>query len=1058
MKKFRLLAVMALAMIANVALAQNLRITGVVSDEAGVPLLGAVVSIDGTSNAVATDVDGIYVLQNAPSNGVITFTYAGMRTISEDINGRTDISVEMESDAVQADAVVVTALGVKRQTKSLGYAVQEIGGDDLVSARTVNVTDALDGKIAGLQIIKGSSGPGSSSKIVLRGNSSLTGSNQPLIVVDGIPMDNFTGGGVDYYGINSGTDYGSGLNDINPEDIEAFTVLKGPSAAALYGSRAGNGVILITTKSGRANSGLGITVSAGVSIQDILVKPELQNSFAQGLNGVTDNTSRTSWGAAANTGNTGKVWDTATNGWTDGTIQTYDNVGDFYRLGVVDTESVTFQQQVNRTSVYASINRASDQSMIPETNLTRTSITARASTNLGEGDKWKLDFKVNYINSQAQNRPADGISNNNPFFTLNVMPRSLSIADFENSYTEDGTQIWWDTEDNPQNNPYWVLQRSVNQDQRDRFLSFLSLSYDFTDWLKLELKGGMDYYSTFKNTKQYAGSLSSLENGYYSEQTDTFMEANYSFLLTAQKDNLFGDFGGSFSFGGNMMDRTSRSIAGNSGEFLVTNVFSLNNSIDSPTISSSNIQRKMNSLYGSLSVNWRRAIFLDATLRNDWSSTMSKDNMSFMYPSIGTSIVLSDLIDNMPSWFNFAKLRASFAQVGNDLDVYQLYTPYYVVTDATTGTNVGSRGDVLYDSDLVSELISSWEVGAEVRFFDSRLRVDAAWYKSNATNQLLNLPLDASSGYSSMMINAGNIQNEGVELSIGGSIFRNPDGFSWDAMLNVTRNVNSIISLHEDAPIYTLASIEDGITVVAREGGNYGDIYGPTYVRVTDESSQYYGQLLLDANGLPQKQNLGVSTEDAAQSYLGNQQPDALIGFNNTFSYKGFTLDLNFDARIGGEVFSLTNALTCQYGTNAATAPNGSRENLVVEGVIATYDTDGAISGYTVNTIAISQQDYYYTALGSGNIGIAEAYTYDATNVRLRTLALGYSLPQSVLSGSGFQKVNFSLTANNLWLIYSAIPGVDPEAVSGTGTNVSGLELGVAPTTRSFTFNVTLGF
>ncbi len=1055
MKKIRLLAVFTLALFAKVAIGQDLQVSGVVLDETQMPLIGVVVSVAGTSNAVATDVDGYYSLSGVPTDGTLLFTYAGMEDVSETVNGRQEINVEMVSGALLADAVVVTALGLKRPTRSLGYAVQEVDGEELLETRTVNLANALDGKIAGLQVVKGGGGPAGSSKIILRGQSSLTGSNQPLIVVDGIPMDNFSGGGLDFYGVNSGVDYGSGLNDINPEDIESFTVLKGASAAALYGSRAGNGVILITTKSGRATSGLGITVSGGIALQEIFVQPELQNSFSQGLNGVYDREEINSWGIAANVGNQADVWNKALNGWATGDVNTYDNVGNFYRMGVYDTESISFQQQVGKTSVYASLNRLNDVSMIPQTNLNRTSITARATTNLGESDKWKLDFKVNYINSQAHNRPADGTSSNNPFYTLNTMPRSINITDFENPILPDGTQIWWQNPTSTStNNPYWVLNRKVNEDERNRFLSFISLAYDFTDWLSLEVKGGMDYYGNFRTDKQYAGSRSSLTNGAYEESTSTFLEANYSFLATAQKDYLFGLFGGAFTFGGNMMDQTSRGVSGNSGEFLVPDVFSLNNGLERPTMSSYNIRRKMNSLYGSLSINYNRAVFLDATLRNDWSSTMSEANRSFMYPSVGTSIVISDLVDEMPLWFDFAKVRASFAQVGNDLNPYQLYTTYGVSTDVL-GNYQADRGDILFNSDVRSELISSWEVGAEMRFLQSRLRVDVAWYKSNATNQLLTLPLDAATGYTGMMINAGNIQNEGIEVSLGASIFRNPDGFNWDALLNFTHNKNTIEELYGDIQVYGLATIEDNVSVVARIGSSYGDIYGPQFERVRDKDSPYYNRLLLNAEGLPQKVYNGygdVTTGDVG-SYLGNQQPDFMIGLNNSFSWRGINLDLSIDARIGGEIYSLTNAMTHIRGTAAGTAPGGARETFVVDGVIS--DGNG---GYTESTIPVTPEQYYNQALGSNNLGIAEPYVYDATNVRLRTLSLGYSLPKSLLEGSALQRVKLSFTANNLWMIYSAVPGIDPESVSGTGTNATGLELGVPPTTRSFTFNITLGF
>lgn len=1054
MKKMRLLALASLIFCANVAFAQNITVTGTVT-EGGQPLIGAVVSVVGTSNAAATNADGTYVLKNVPSTGSLLFHYVGLKDQTIPVNGQTVIDAVMLVDAIQAEAVVVTALGVKRPTKALGYAVQEVSGDKLLESRTSNVTNALSGKVAGLQIVKGGSGPGASSKIILRGQNSLTGTNQPLIVVDGVPMDNFIGGSGDMWG-NQGADMGNGLSDLNPEDIEAMTVLKGASAAALYGSRAGNGVILVTTKSGRANEGLGITVSAGIAIENILVEPRLQNSFSQGLNGAFDNQARDSWGVAANVGNQGMVWDKASQGFKNGDINTYDNIGSFFRTGIIDTESVSFQQQIKKTSVYASINRMNDASMIPETSLNRTNMTVRATTNLGNDDRWKIDFKVNYINSKGENRPTEGINQSNAFYTLNNLPRSLNINDFNPSINSLGEQIWWDTQNLPQNNPWWQLQYAKNEDERNRFIGFMSVAYSFTDWLSLELKGGMDYYSTFSNTKVHAGSLAdNKSNGRYSEKTDSFLEANYSFLLIAQKDNLFGKFGGAFTLGGNIMDQSRRNIDASSGQLNVPNVFSLNNGIDKPTITTSNIHRKMNSIYGSLALNWNRAIFLDVTLRNDWSSTMSKQNMSYMYPSVSLSAVISDLVGNMPEWFDFAKVRGSYAEVGNDLSPYQLMTAFTTGISQLGGIT-GSRGDVLFNPNVRSELVKSWEAGIELRFFQSRLRLDAAWYKSNATRQLLDLPMDASTGYKSMKINAGNIQNQGVEISLGASIFRNPDGFNWDVNVNFAHNRSEIIELNEGIPMYDIASRDGNISVIAKTGGRFGDMYGSTFQRVTDKASPYYGRMLLNAAGLPVKSDLKYD----AEHYLGNQQPDALIGFNSSMSWKGITLDFLIDARIGGKMFSMTQSNIHKSGAAAGTVVNGKRENFVVDGVIAVMGgkDDKEVIGYTENTMAVSPQEYYRTSLGQNNLGIGEAYTYDATSVRLRTLTLGYQLPKKVLQGSGFQRVKFSVTANNLWLIYTSIPGIDPEAVSGTNTNATGLELGVPPSTRSFTFNVTLGF
>lgn len=1017
---------------------QTKLITGKVLDQAGNPVVGASLIIMGTTNGAISNADGSYSLQASPSN-VLEVSFIGYKTQEIPVGQQSSINVTLLDDALTVDEVVVTSLGIKRDTKALGYAIQEVGGESLLNSRTTNVTNALTGKVAGLQVIRGSGATGSS-KIVLRGQTSLTGNNQPLIVVDGVPMDNFVGGSADVWGTGS-MDMGNGMSDLNPEDVESMTVLKGGSAAALYGSRAGNGVILVTTKSGKVNNGLGITVSGSIGIENILVSPDLQSDFTQGSLGGLDLLSRNSWGPKAD----GRQY----NNWNGDpeNLQIYDNIGNFFRTGVIDTETITFQQQVNKTSVYSSVTRMHDKSMVPGTSLDRVSITARATTNLGASDKWKLDVKANYVNSQAQNRPIQGINQSNTFHTLNMFPRSLDIRQFNPSTDAKGDQIWWDPQNTPQDNPWWTTQHDLNNDERNRLLGFMSLSYKFTEWLSLEGKGGLDYYSTRTYGRKSSGGLSA-PKGRYTEGMNDFMEQNYSALLIARKDNLFGKWGGFFTLGGNMMLQDNTNMSAASGDLLIPNVFSLNNGVDKPTVSSGMSSRRINSIYGSLQVNWDQSIFVDATVRNDWSSTMSKENRSYLYPSVSVSGVLSQFI-NLPDWFSFAKIRGSFAEVGNDLSPYQLYNSYSV-SKSWYENYIANRTTTLYNPDVRSELIKTWEVGADVRFLQNRLRADFSWYRSNATRQLLKIPLDRATGYENMMINAGNIQNEGIELTIFANIFDTKGGFVWDASLNFSKNKNKIIELADGLKEYPLGSMET-LRVVAPVGGLYGEIYGSTIKRISLEDAEaagqpeLAGQTLLNNNGYPQEGNV---------EYLGNQQPKFLIGFNNSFSYKNVTLDFLIDARIGGKMYSMTSMYMHKTGNGAATVGDGDRSDFVTEGYVLNSET----KKYEQNTTPVRVQDYWQSYVAMSNTGIHEAFTYDATSVRLRTLSLGYELPRKVLQNTPIQRLKFSVTANNLWLMYTALPGIDPESVSNLGTNNSALELGVPPTTRTFTFNVTIGF
>lgn len=1011
----------------------------VVDAESSLGLPGVSVVLKGTSTGTTTDFDGNYSLNIPGSEGTLQFSYVGFATQEIAIKGQSTINVSLSEDVSQLDEVVVTALGIKRERKSLGYAVQEVKGEALTEARETNVANALSGKISGIQVIKGSNGPASSSKIVLRGNSSLTGDNQPLIVVDGIPMDNFTGAdNTDFF--NPSQDMGNGLGDLNPDDIETMTVLKGASAAALYGSRAGNGVILITTKTGKARKGLGITFSATTGYETLFIEPELQNTFGQGSEGIYGNQSRLSWGP--------KIQGQSVEDWKGDqtTLRAYDNLGRFYNGGFNQTYNLSFQQQVtDGTSLYTSANYLNDDSNVPGATLERLNLTTRAVTKFGEDNRWTTDVKVQYINTKAGNRPLNGNNNNNAFGTIAQLPVSLDIGQFRNTTDEFGKMRWFV----PTNaeNPYWSAENRLSNDARDRFLLNGSIKYDVTDWLSAEIKAGADMYTTTNESKLYSGSPGN-NTGRYSFGKDSFIEKNFSFLLMASQDNLLGKFGGAATLGGNIMGRSSNNMSGSSGDLVVPNLFSLNNGVNPASISQGSVERRTNSLYGTLQINYDGFVFVDFTGRNDWSSTLSKENRSFFYPSISTSVVITDMIrkagSELPDWLTFGKIRASYATVGNDLPPYQLYNSYYIGNDANGNTTAGTN-NTLFNPDLKSELIKSSEIGLELRLLRNRLGIDFAWYKSNATNQLIPLPLDPLSGYSAKMVNAGDVQNTGVELSITGKIIDNPESFSWDTSLNYSTNKNTIESLAQDVTQYRLGGY-DNLAVLAIEKGGYGEIWGTTYARVEDESSPNFGKIIVDGNGLP--------LANSEKSKLGNQQPKAMFGFNNNFSYKNFTLGFLIDARIGGEIFSGSNLALQESGNAAITVVNGERADIIVDGVVS----DGS-GGYVQNTVGVSPQ-LYWTAITnrSGNLGINEANIYDATNVRLRNVNFNYSLPSNWLTGTGLTNAKIGISANNLWMLKNNLNGIDPESVFATSTNATGFEYLSPPTTSNYFLNVSLSF
>ncbi len=1030
----RCLSVLMFTLLSISAFAQK-TITGTVMENSA-PVPGVSVTVKGTTRATQTDAAGKFSISASPTD-ILVFTMIGSARQEITVGTQLTIDVTLTADESELGEVVITALGIKREKKSLGYGVQEVKGETLVSAKEPNLANTLTGKVAGLQVIRSSDGPAGSSKILLRGSNSLTGSNQPLIVVDGVPIDNFTGAPDNGYW-NRSLDMGNGIADINPDDIETLSVLKGPSAAALYGSRAGNGVILITTKSGRAQDGLGITVSSTYGMSNIFTNPEVQNTFGQGNTGTYNATLTSSWGPKAD-GQMVTNW----NGQQIG-LNTYDNVDNYMQQGASINNSISFQQLFKNTSVYSSYNRLQDEGIVPGTKLLRNNLTARAVSKFGPDERWVTDTKIQYSNTKANNRPIGGRDNSSAY-TLYLLPRSMDITQFKARTNNAGNMLWFDGAGS-QVNPYWSNKYNLNEDSRDRFIMTGSVKYNFNSWLNAEVKGGADLYATNTQSNVYSGSPIAA-TGRYGMGKQTFSETNFSTMLSARKDNLFGKFGGMISVRGNLMQRNFTSLSSSVGLLVVPNLFSLNNGVSPAGISEEITRRRINSVYGNAQISYDGYLYLDATFRNDWSSTLSPENRSFFYPSVSLSYVFSDMLTNMgttlPGWFSFGKLRASYAQVGNDLAPYQLYNTFNIGKDPNGNTTAG-RNSVLLDPNVRSELIKSFEIGTEMRFAQGRIGLDFSYYKTNATRQLIDLPMDALSGYTAKKVNAGDIQNTGFELVIDGKVLGKPNGLNWNTSFNFSRNNNTVEALSEGVSKYNLGGFDD-VAVLAVVGEKYGEIYGTKYSRVKDPASPFYNQLLLNGNGVP--------TRDPEIVKLGNQQATALIGFTNSFEYKGIGLSFLVDARLGGEIFSATQVAMQAAGTAAVTAPNGLRENFVVPGVVS----NGA-GGYVANTKAVSQQEYWLAVATANNLGISEANIYDATNIRLRNVQLSYSLPRKLLANSPVKSAKIGVSANNVWMIKSHMRGIDPESVYATNSNATGFENAGLPTMRTFLINLGLGF
>jgi TonB-linked SusC/RagA family outer membrane protein len=1003
-------------------------LTGTVVDALG-PVAGASVLVKGTTSGTVTDADGRFSLKEVKDGVTIRISFIGY--VAQEIlyTGQATLTVELVEDSHALEEVVVTALGIKREKKALGYAMQEVKGDRLTETRDANVANALAGKVAGVQIRQNGTGVGGSTKILIRGNNSITGNNQPLIVVDGVPIDNFSGETADYWG-NSNADKGSGISDVSPDDIESMTVLKGPAAAALYGSRAGNGVVMITTKKGAADKGVGVSFNTNLTVENPMQTPEFQNVYGQGSNGAFDADKIGSWGALMD----GKTVTTAL-GSLPYSARDNDVYKDFMRTGNTWTNSLDVSKAAENYSFRAAVTRLDNEAVVPNSGMNRTSISLRSTANLA---KWlSADVKINYVNQNTRNRIAVAADPNNIFYESLLIPRSIAYSDFlpfeSNDWKrEDGRPAGYVfTHNAAPRNPYWSAYRNQNSDKRDRYIGFTALDFTFTEWLSLKLRTGIDNYTSTYDLIRATGNPYWEQNGSYRTQTEQFKEMNSDILFTAQGN--WGNFGVVATAGGNIMARSTSLNTAFSGNLVIPDFYAIANGQEHKATYWKS-RKQINSLYATASLSWANFVYLDVTGRNDWSSTLPKDNSSYFYPSVGGSWVFSQMLNQMGKDLGpltFGKLRISWAQVGNDTEPYQLLDYYTIDYNIKDGIFTAGSQNYIANPNLKSETIQSWELGLELRGFDNRLGLDVAYYKKNAFDQILKISVPAATGYQYKMINAGNIQNQGWEIALNATPLKTASGFRWETLVNWSKNTNKIIELTEDTKKQVLS---DGtgisnLQIVAEEGGSFGDIYGYAYER--------------DANGKVVVGDDGLPIQASDMKLLGNNQPEWMLGWSNELSFKNFTLGFLIDLNCGGDVFMGSIQTGTNYG-NLALTLEGRENGLIFEGVTK----EGAVNSKTVDAQS------YWSKLS----GITEAFMYDATNARLREVNFGYTAPRSLLAKTPFTGLKASLVARNLFMIYSKTKGFDPEAGFSNGSKTQGYEFGSMPTMRSIGFNINVSF
>lgn len=1082
-------------------------ITGTVTEEgSNEPLVGVTVSVKGTSKGTVTELDGTFSLKLSQNDKTIVFSAVGYLTREVEVSVSDIIDIAMRQDIIGLSEVTVTALGISREKKALGYAVQDIGGDALDKARETNFAAGLAGKIAGVQVVGNPSGIGSSARVTIRGERSLNiNNNQPLFVVDGVPISNNIVGSSGRS--NQEVDYGNGAGMINPDDVESVTVLKGASAAALYGSRANNGVILIRTKTGKGKKGIGVSFNSSLTFEDPLRLPDYQNVYGQGLNGefefkdgngggVRDGVDE-SWGPKME-GQLIKQFDSPTSkgfrGADVGNLSTRigpvnltaqlnargdiqatpflaqpDNIRDFFETGVTQTYNFAVSGSNDEGDFRISFTNLDQKGFVPNTDLRRNTIALSGAYRLS--DKLTANAVVNYIQGESGNRPNLSYGTENIMYLFNCwFPRNNNIESFKD-YWQAGREglNQFNYNYNYHDNPYFNLYENTNGQEINRTYGNVSLQYRFNPMLSLQLRGGTDFGSEFRDRRR-AYSTQRFPLGSYREEFIQTAETNLDFLLSFTK-SLSADFNLDLSLGGNHMFRTYRNSDMMAPELAVPGIYSLSNSRVALLASAFRSEKEINSLYGTAQLGFRNWLYLDLSARNDWSSTLPSKSRSYLYYASNLGIVLSDLLEFDPSSaISFAKFRIGLAQVGNDTDPYQLQAVYSAQTPVQ-GLPSFLEPSSLVNADLKPEISTSFEAGLDLRFFQNRIGLDATYYRTRSSNQILPIPLSGTTGYSSRLINAGLIQNQGLELMLNFVPVRT-NNFEWNISLNGSTNRGKVLELYTDPvsgqEITTYVMASRYVTVLANVGGNMGDIYGIGFERVSsDPSSPYYdptgkyvGQIVFN--------NVGKPLATTTQIKLGNYNPDFLAGLQNNFSFKGIQLGILFDIRSGGEIYSHTQTVGREGGIIAETLEgreNGyyanSSDPLMLNAPAGTYvvgegvvrNADGSFSP---NTRRLTAREWH-TSITLGR-RLVEGMVYDASFVKLRELRLGFNVPSKMLGKLPVRDLSFSVVGRNLAL-WTDVPHVDPETASTSGgTIIPGVESVALPSTRSIGFNLNFKF
>jgi TonB-linked SusC/RagA family outer membrane protein len=1023
----------------------------VTATEDGLGLAGASIIYKGTNVGTNADADGNFSF-SVPGDGVLVISYVGFLIKEMPIGNQSKFDIKLDADTRQLAEVVVTAFGIEREKKALGYTVQEVKGSALTESRSTNVANALSGKIAGVRI-QSNGGPGSGSTIQIRGSSSVSGNNQPLIVIDGVPMEQ-----------TANKTWGGGISEINPDNIKEMSVLKGPNAAALYGSRAANGVILITTKNGQGTKGLGVDINSNITFERPWIKPNFQNTYGGG-NGyrtwyndgwsgnITDPAEIAQYRAVydaryplAGSEGTDESWGAPMDGrlvrqwWTGDDVAPLtpqpNNWDEYWNTGRTTTNSIALNGGNDKGYFRLGLSRVDQTGIMYYNDFHRNNFRINSGYNLTKN--LSITLSGEYIKSGSDNK---SYGSGQEFIWSHRHVSWEQLRDYE-SYMDVHNQRGGDTD--PPNwqhtfftNPYFSQKKLPQSNEKDRLLGNIALNYKILPSLSLMIRSGTDFWS---DTRINVSNFLRVRNGVrtpgrYSEEVLRSQETNSDFMLTYNK-NINADFGLNVQVGGIKRTNYYKRNYFYVGEMVVDGLYNAGNSVPSQNTIESLIRKsETQSLFGTANLSWKDALFLDLTARNDWSSTLPANARSYFYPSASLSAVLTELFDVKSNVFTFGKVRASYAQVGNDATPYQLAQTFLAKGSWNGAVPKFSENIEIANGGLKPEITTGLELGADLRFLKGKIGLDVTYYSQTTKDQILGVEISKASGYNTRILNAGKITNKGVEISISGTPVKLPGGFSWDVSLNWARNRNKVVELAEGLTTYTLAT-QRGMSSEARVGQPYGTFYGVGF-------QKYNGQVVYGANGLPLT---------AAGQKLGNIQPDWIGGVLNTLNYKGWSLSALVDARIGGDIYDEGTGTARWTGQYAETAL-GREEGVIGQGVREVTAADGSKSFVPNDIIVTANQLYGY----SNPRNYHESAIFDASYVKLREVSLGYSFSPALLKKVKIQSAKISLVGRNVWMIFKNTPHIDPE-IDAKGGNEQGFGYGELPSSRSIGANLSLSF